>query len=290
MVLRVFLAAAVIAAFGAPRFVEAQASDPVAQMRAAMGGDAALAAIQTLTIEGSADALGLEQRFAWPDRYVRISRQYIDSPMGNRQMTQAHGFAGGNLIGWIESDFAANLPAYPDLVPGAPGYLWDKHVSEERLSMIRRTLLLFGPDVHSGAKVTGNADAVVDGRAMHVVDLTVNGQAVHLSIDAATNLPASISWTAEAPSRTIVTTESMVATRGGQVVSERSLGDPTVMPPKGGGQQVEWVTTVDQFKVDKGITWPRRFVTKVAGKKSGEEKVTKYVLNPKFPDDAFRIR
>jgi hypothetical protein len=289
-VLRALLPVSIVTALSGTVFTAPQAPDPAALMRAAMGGDAALSAIQTLTIEGSASSLATEQRFAWPDRYTSISRQFIASPMGNRQMTQAHGVSGRNLIGWVESDFGANLPAYPDLVPGAPGYLWDKHVSEQRQTMARRTLLLFGPDAHSSATVTGTTDAVVDARAMHVLDLMVEGQAVHLAIDAATNLPASISWTAEAPTRTIVTTESMVTARGGQVVSERALGDPTIMPPKASGQQVEWVTTVDQFKTDKGITWPRRFVTTIAGKKTGEEKVTKYILNPKFGDDAFRLR
>jgi hypothetical protein len=284
MVLRSLLCALLAA------FVAAQTSDPVADMRAAMGGDAVLAAVRTLTIEGSADSLGVEQRFAWPDRYTRISRQFINSPMGNQTMTQAHGVSGRNLIGWIDSDFGVNLPPYPDLVPGAPGYLWDKHVKEERMAMMRRTLLLFGPDSHSSAAVAGTKDDVVDGRAMHVIDLTVEGETVRLAIDAVTNLPASISWTADPPSRTIVSTQSMVTTRGGQVVSERAYGEPTVMAPKTGGPQVEWITTVDQFKTDNGITWPRRLVTKAAGKKSSEEKVTKYILNPKFADDAFRIR
>jgi hypothetical protein len=163
-------------------------------------------------------------------------------------------------------------------------------VTEERQSMVRRTLLLFGPDSRTSAAVTGTSDTVVDARAMHVIDVAIDGQAVHLAIDAATNLPASITWTAEAPSRTIVSVDSMVTTRGGQVVSQRALGDPTVMEPKGGAQQVEWVTAVDQFKTDHGITWPRRLVTKVGGRKTGEEKVTKYILNPKFPSDAFRLR
>ena len=58
----------------------------------------------------------------------------------------------------------------------------------------------------------------------------------------------------------------------------------------GGQPEVEHAITFDQFKTDKGLTWPRRVTKTIDGKKSDEMNVTKFRINPKFGKDAFQPR
>lgn len=294
------LAAIALCAAAAP-IATAQADDKLAPMRAAIGGDAALAAIQTLSIEGSETTSGaggqsLQVRIALPDKFIRVSTQYVDSPLGQDQLTNTHGINGTELLGRVEGIRGMELPAYPDLA-GATGAdrvaRVKQHFDEQRRRMLSWTLLLLGgANANPGFTVTAVSDTVMDGKAVHVFSLARwDGAPMQLAVDATTNLPWRLIWKGETPQRFTFTSDSQVAMRGGNVVSASKPTEPQLSGTSPGSVgEVEYTLTVDQFKTDRGMTWPRRLIQTIDGKRSSEVKVSKYVLNPKFGNDAFTAK
>ncbi|MBP6717217.1 MAG: hypothetical protein KA205_10165 [Acidobacteria bacterium] len=275
--------------------------DLLAPMRAAMGGDATLTSIQTLSIEGSESSSGaggqsIQVRMALPDKFIRVAVQYVDSPLGQETLTNTHGFNGTELVGRVEGPRGLELPAYPNLT-GSTGAervaRLKREFDEQRRRMMSWTLLLLaGANPNPGFTVTGTSDTTIDGKAVRVLALARwDGAAMQLAVDGATNLPWRLSWKGETPQRYTFTSDSQVTTRGGTVISASKPGEPQLSGTSPGSVgEVEYSLTVDQYKTDRGLTWPRRLIQTVGGKRSSEVKVSKYVLNPKFGSDAFSAR
>lgn len=280
--------------------------DPLAAMRQAMGGDAALSAIRTLAIEGSSSSregggpLAMELRFELPDKFVRISRQFFSAgPGGQQTMTSTYGYNAGQLVAFIENTMGADLPPFPDMAGASTAAeqsaLIRRHTDEEHGRMLQWTLpLLGGGNADPGFTVGASHDDTLDGKSVRVVDLTRwDGMVLHLTIDAATNLPARLAWMDRVPEKWTLTSSSTVTVRGGQASQPSSTSTSPAMRagrPADGQPTVEHAIAMDQFKADKGLTWPRRFIGSIDGKVTVETKVTKFSINPKFGKDAFLPR
>jgi hypothetical protein len=65
---------------------------------------------------------------------------------------------------------------------------------------------------------------------------------------------------------------------------------PVMAPPPGNPAPVEWSTTFTDYKTEAGLTWPRRFITTMAGKKQEDMRLGKYKINATIKPQVFEPR
>lgn len=220
----------------------AQSADTVlAGMRQALGGQAALAAVESFQLQGKATrvpavgpAVEQDVRIACqlPDRYVRITRR-------SRASTSYEGFNRDRPIQRSESSRGAGEFRFGPTDPNHAGALRDRLASVFRDEFARLALPLFGaPPAAVPLELTYAGTEDRDGRKADVVAVSVaDGRSFRMFVDAATHLPLAVSWQA-VPA--IVSTSGSLVVRG-----------PAPEP-------AEHVMTFDDFRQAGGVVWPHR--------------------------------
>ena len=273
------------------------ASQVLAEMRQALGGAAALDAIRTLTARGEERrgpmprSLPFELFVLLPDHYMTIARDFQHGGPMPVEITYYKGVRGNELIRRVDS----NIPFPPDPIPSTPQAA-AQHQRRLTLSQqhefARLALLFLGSSVDAyPLQFTYAGRESVDSKACDVVEARhVDGFTMRLFVDAATRLPAMISWQAPPVITLTTTSTSIVATgpRGTQVTTET----PAALPPVDltPGAPVEHRLLVSDFKIERGLNWPRR-LRYLSGKDLIEElRFRSFSINPKIDVRRFDIR
>jgi hypothetical protein len=217
----------VVAAFAAEALVIGQSADVnkiLADMRAALGGEAKLATVKSLTATGrtsrvtgdtSSAPADFEMALEWPDKFVKKDTLAV---IMDTVITRTSGFNGDGLIeavdtppqmghggmvirqigpGGSASFGGGNAPASPEQIAATrkAGLLANKQESA------RLTLGMFGASLGAYPvqfSYDGQADSP-DGKA-DVLDVKGDGDfAVRFFVDAQTHLPLMLTWMAKEP-------------------------------------------------------------------------------------------
>jgi hypothetical protein len=261
----------------------------LAEMRQALGGDAAIAAVRAFSVKGSESRnlgghlAGAEVELACelPDRFVRVHR--IVSPFGSSVDTD--GFNGDRRIRRRDSD----LPVPPDPFENEPPDRKAQRAATALRNMkhefARLAIAMIGLPPADPYDVALDGRQTIDGRAADVLQLrSPDGYAAKLFVDASTHLPMMISWMGARPF--VVSTSSTIVVPRGQTPDLGSIPAPVLPPgdPTAGMAPVEHQVWFDDFKAADGLTWPHRLTEKVGGTVWVTARLGKYKLNPK-PDD-----
>lgn len=289
----IVLASLAAAASLAARPAVSPPQDPaalLAEARAAMGG-AALDAIDSISVSGSetqdiggiTTSRSVEINYQKPDKFVRTTRATFQDPRGLFTMTTHNGFNGPVRIHVVSAPGAPMPVVIPGPEPKTPEdrqALEERQMREQRIEFARIMIPLFAQSMDAypvAFRSEGSA----------IVLTALDDTEIRLFLDPATRLPARIDWKAQ-PIVVFSTSRTVTTNSRGGVVSE-SPGSP--MPSAPGPQQdVLWSMTIEDYKTDAGITWPRRFRTTIAGKRYEDVKLGKYKINQAIKPSVFEPR
>jgi hypothetical protein len=279
----------------------------LAAARQAMGGDAALSAVQSFVVTGSAGRnLGpfvadqaVEIACDLPDRFVRRAsyNSVFGGPANMRMITtQRDGFAGTAVIRETstEGDYAPAAPPpsfRPTPTPEQRAAVQRTRLLEQQQAFARLALVLFAAShpsyplqFSSGGQVT-----LADGRTADAVDATgPDGIVIRLFVDAASHLPAMLAWQERAvivaaqPSLSPPLRAGNAGLPPGAVMLDAVPGDPRSVP------LVEHAWSISEYRVADGLNWPHRFTERVEGRVLEDMTLGKFKLNPKIPDSTFK--
>jgi len=267
----------------------------LADMRQALGGDAAITAVQAFSVSGSEShnfdgnlsSLSIEWTAVLPDRFVRVRR--LSMPIGADEVT-TDGFRGDSRI----RRHVGQLPVPPDPFQGDTP---DQRTAREARSVrnlkreFSRVTVALGMPAADPLDVSYEAQRTVGGKVCDVLRFRASdGYTATLAVDAATHLPVMVSWMA-APIVTYSTSTVMAIAEGGRPTSaplpptmplDFPIGDPTAgLPP------VEHQILFDKFTLADGLNWPHRFVERVGDRVWTTTEVGKFKLNPKIDQKLF---
>jgi hypothetical protein len=296
----------VLAALLTSMLGRAQAPDAGATLlaaRQALGGDAALRAVTSLTITGSVNTdvgpavfdSDLEIDCVLPDKFVRITRRTMSrGPMGTFDMTERRGFNGSDPIQETiapDAPFpvvipAGPAPATPDEIAAARARQANNHkhtFTELSLSLFAASFAAYPLELTAAGPMTtsdGTADAIdVKGP---------DGMAWTMLLDAASHLPARIVWMAKPIVTASRSSTMMVGPRGQMIGSSGGgatslpAGDPTV-----GLASVEWQLTLSDYRTEGGLNWPHRMTTTIDGRTYEKTRLSRFKINPAIKPSTF---
>ena len=295
-----------------PFLAQRDAAAVLKEMRQALGGAAALDGLKTFSASGSrtltsphgSRRVGLEWLAIVPDHFLEIRRNSSVGPLSMEYISY-EGLAGSRPIHKTEvrGGPAAPETQYADNSPAAVA-------ARERVWLMRRAqaytrilLVLTGTSTSTYPlqfSYVGVEDA--EGKKYDVIDATgPDGFSCRLHVEAATHLPAMLTWLEELPS--FYTTSSVVTTTTTTVVRVPS-GSPIVPPvapplipapapppsgppaPRGPGPK-RWL--FKSFKTQDGITWPRVIEEEFDNQKD-EIRLGQVKINPKIDARKFDIK
>lgn len=271
-------------------------------MRAALGGDAALDAVKTWSVGGSVATsfasttknMSLELTAMLPDHFLEVRRDN-SSPPGPIRMdidvTYYRGFRGDTLIRRVDS----NIPFPPDPGPQTAAAIADreqKALNGNKRDFARLAVAMFGKSF-AGSPLTFSyvGPDTADGQAAEVLEMrTADDFVMRLYVNSTTHLPALIAWRAPPPVVLTTTSTSTVAVRGGQPISQtpQVFEPPGAAPPTPAGEVI-WRTAFSDFKVQDGLNWPHRVKEFVGDKVREDIRLGKFKLNPKVDARKFNV-
>ena len=288
-------AAPVPAAAPEPAVVDEKSKAVLAEVRKAIGGDAKIAALKTVSFEGTyrriqgeQDMTGdLELYFAAPDKFQRVEQFSFGPNPGPRIAQTFNGTEGwmgplGPVPGGAVFRFGG--PGGP----GGEGRRFDPTMIVKQLYW-RTALAMFpGTAATSGLSFTyvGKAESP-DGEA-EVLDAKGEGNfAARLFIDAKTHLPVMLTYQdrernfrINRPQRKDGETDEQFRTR---MRAEREAAGPPP-PPK----MVDYTMFITDHKDVGGVKVPHHITMQTGDKPTEEWELKKAKANPKFDDEQFK--
>jgi hypothetical protein len=264
----------------------------VAAARQALGGDAKLTAIKSLTAAGHNNRGDVEIAIELPDKFLKkeVFAQVMDT-----SLARASGFNGAGLIDEMDTP-----PAMPGLVirsggPGANADPAQRDATRARMTIaakreFARLALGFFASSFSGYPLhltaAGQADSP-DGKA-DVLDVkSDDGFAARLFVSAQTHLPVMVTWMDKEP---------VIVTIGGPAGPGRAT---TVPGPEGGGtftqmspedrKTVEFRLLYRDYEDVDGVKFPFTISRLVDGQPQESLTLEKVRINPKIDPRKFDI-
>ena len=285
--MRAVIAAALALGLGA---LQPDAARVLADMRQALGGDAAIAAVQAFSVSGTeshnfgghVSSASLEVMVVLPDSFLRVRR--MSTPLGNDMM--ASGFRGDARIQRRASD----LPYPPDPFQGeTPDQRAARDAAFVRYlkhDFSRFAIALIGIPAVDPLDVSHEAQRLIGGKMCDVLRLRASdGYSAALAVDVATHLPVMVSWIA--PPMVTVTSTSVVAVPSSRGQPPATMPVPPPPPPSfpagdptAGLAPVEYQLYFEDFKLADGLNWPHRFVEKTGDRVWTTTRLGKFKLNP----------
>ena len=272
--------------------------------RLALGGDAALSYIVTLSLKGTrlrtagriAHEESVEYALALPDRFAEITRITSSlGPLGTATTFGRHGFNGNDLINDTRSDSPFPPPVSRARASSTPAERIaeiQRLVNLQKRHFARVTLPLFAASFPAFAlSMTSRGRGSGPSGPADVLEATAaDGFTWTLVFDAATHLLAGIEWRGQPIVVTAVTGVAAIAVGpAGQVGSMSQAGPPPILPPTPTNlPDVLWQMTVTDYRVKDGVNWPHRFITSFAGHKYEDLRLNTLKLNPKIDTGTFR--
>jgi hypothetical protein len=268
----------------------------LARARAAKGDPATLQEVTSLRVRGSQRrtlgtfAADSSWTLAWqfPDKFlIEEVRHTSMGPMGSVSTTRRSGFNGDRPISYTISDMP-RPPLPPSPLSDAERVLRQKHeLARLSLAMLAspQTLSSIYPLIEVAA-----GDSLLGAPSPTAVTLAgPDGHQLRMEIDPQTGLPAAMVWMGR-PIVSITTTSTAIVSSRGEIRQPPApvrvpVGDPTAGMP-----DVEYRLTLSDYKVDKGIHWPRRLTITMDGKPYEQVRVSRYEVNPKINPKTFEVR
>jgi len=264
----------------------------LAEMRQAIGGDSAIAAVLAFSVRGSESRNfdgrtgggDIEWICALPDRFLRVRR--VGSPFGIS--VEADGFNGDARIRRRDSDIPSPPDPYQNDTPDQRAARNARAVRNTKHELSRFAVALLGVTAIDSLDTSYVAQQNVNGKPCDVLRLrSADGYTATLAVDAATHLPVVVSWMAP-PIVTFTTTAAVVVPRGQSPGAVPPPAPPSLPPdPTAGLADVEHQLWFEDFKAADGLTWPHRFIEKVGGRVWTTTQLGKYKLNPKIDPKQF---
>ncbi|MEO7193161.1 MAG: hypothetical protein ABI051_19115 [Vicinamibacterales bacterium] len=286
--------------------VVTRAQDPPATSilmtaREALGGDAALSKVRSVTVSGSLTRdLGhtvtngtFAYSFELPDKFLHITRvRFSRGPLGMIETAQSLGFNGGALIQ------AAEQPDLPEALRPPPRTPAQRALSEQRALLISQrefiafVLPLFGAAPTVVPLQFASPSRQQSNSAADSIDVVgPDGFTWHLFLDPTTHLPSRLTWMAK-PLVLMSTTSLVTVAPGGRVMARPgdapmspSSNDPTVGMP-----DVEWQLAISEYRISDGLNWPHRLTTSYGGRKYDDLKLGNFKINSSIDTKTFRPR
>jgi hypothetical protein len=272
---------------GSPQ-ADARATEVLAAARTALGGDAALAKVQTLSVSGPTRRVFGEREvsgdstidFVLPDKMRRTDSFGI---AGGPTMERVS-VVNGNEV-WDDSTNRGGGGFMMRMGPGGPGGPGREPTEEDRQrmremqarrmksEMARHTLALL---LRTDAPVTyaGIAEAE-DGKA-DVLDVKPEGgMPIKIFIDQATHLPLMITYEAPLP--------RVVMARGGQRPTPEEIEKMRSEPP----QMATFEVRYSEYKKVDGVQFPHLISTGANGNVTEEWTIDKIKVNPPLKPESF---
>jgi hypothetical protein len=295
-----------LASSASPARQSSDASAILVAARAAMGGDAALDAITTLTINGSWTedlppmplSKSIDVSYQAPDRFLRVARRSMSAgPPGTMGqtvvITDYSGFNGDTPIHDIQAPgapFPVWIPAGPE--PVTPAEIDAANARTLRIAKmfcVRLMLPLFAASPHaSPLTFVFEGQAPAGSGTADVIAASGGDGEWKLFIDTVSRLPVKLTWQAH-PILTFSTSSTVATNQRGEVISQ-SPRHPAQPPNVAGLPLVEWATTISDYKKVDGLLWPHRMTTTVDGRKHEEMRFRRFRLNPDINPRTFEIR
>lgn len=265
---------------------DARALELVAQARAALGGDAALARVNGLSAVGTLQRVIGDRTvegettfdLQLPDRMFRTD---TISPMGDRtSIITGQGINGDKLL---RSSRVVNAPPGAMIrtpPPPAPGSDAEAQaIRNSRAELARMTLALLlapPPSMPLDFTAAGQAESP-DGNA-DVIDIKgPNNFATRLFLDASSHRPLMLMYRGVAP-RVVIQTQ-------------RSDGPPASAAAQApAGDVVEITMFLDDYRSVGGVQLPHHITRSVDGRPTEEVTFKTIAINPAFKPDAFSGR
>jgi hypothetical protein len=303
----IVVAAAVITLAGVPQAPDA--ARVLADMRQALGGDAALAGVKSFSLNGSLKRnLGdrtiqsdVDMICELPDKCVRVARQ-LGGPI---TPVITDGYNGDEPIREVD----ARLPLPPlmgpqDTSPEAVARRRAAQAGHNKEEFARLTIALFGASLAGYPLEFSYAGPDnVDGRAMDALEVKGGKDfSGRLLVDAATHLPVALIW--KTPPIVMMTTSQTVMTRRStgetREVTSPAIDAPRKVPP--GAVTVTSTPTPDfvaslplverrrvfsDFKRVDSLMWPSRIKDFADGELAEDLKIDSIKLNPRIDPKRF---
>jgi len=272
----------------------AQAPDAarvLADMRQALGGDAALSAVQAFSVDGMetrtiADhtaSAGVEFVCALPDRCVKIRR--IAAPFG-ADTVETYGFNGDAQVRRRVSSIPYPPDPFAGETPDQKAERARRAALASRHEFARLATPMLGVPAVDPVDVALIGQETVDGKPMDVLRLhAADGYEARLYVDAASHLPAMISWMGLP--EIVFTTSSIEAVQRGQVVRSSPQAPFPTGDPSAGVAKVERRVYYSDYRPQNGLNWPRRLKEVVDGRVVLDTSLNKLKINPKIDEKRF---
>ena len=286
--LGLLLAAALVTGLTAAQSPDA--AGLLAAMRAALGGDAAIAVVRSFSVTGTesrsfaghSSSASVELYGELPDKFVNVRR--IATPFSGDNV-ETYGFNGDARV-WRR---ISNIPYPPnpyDATPALRAEADRKALLGSKQEFSRLAVGLIGLAAVYPMDAAYEGQQTLDGRSVNVVQLTApDGYSARLFIDATTHLPSMISWMGIP--HIVMSVSSVETVRGGQVAGRTPLQIPPTGDPAAGRALVERRLYFSDFKVEDGLNWPHRLKEVVDGEVITQTRLGKYKINPKIDPNRF---
>jgi len=285
------IVACVVATAGLAAAQAPDAARVLADMRQALGGDAVLSAVQAFSVDGMetrtmADhtaSAGVEFVCALPDRCIKIRR--IASPFGG-DTVETYGFNGDAHV----RRHVSSIPYPPDPFAGETP---DQKAERARRAALasrhefaRLAIPMLGVPAVDPVDVALIGQETLDGKPMDVLGLhAADGYEARLYVDAASHLPAMISWMGLP--EIVFTTSSIEVVQRGQVVRSSPQTPFPAGDPSAGVAKVERRVYYSDYRPQNGLNWPRRLKEVVDGRVVLDTTLNKFKINPKVDSKHF---
>jgi hypothetical protein len=315
----------VVAMVAVPALVLGQAGDVnkvLADMKAALGGADKIAAVKSLTATGrtlrtnqagTTSESEFELAMELPDKYMMRS---VLANMGQMSIYRNAGFNGTGLINLIDQPPSlgggggGGMQVFTRAAGGpAPGAVAtpEQKAESERLQVLtqkrdfaRLALGLLGSSYAAFPlefSYAGEAEAA-DGKAWVVDVKGAEDFTARLFVDAKTNLPLMLSWSALEPLVMQQTTrgggpgQPMVMAGGGSPEERAKMMEELAARQKeaeANRKMVEYRVYYSNFRTVNGLKLPHTFQRSVAGKPTEEMTFESIKVNPKIDAKKFEI-
>jgi hypothetical protein len=277
--------------FAAAAAGDTKAEQLMAQARAALGGEKALAKVQGLTATGAYQRTMPDRQLSGevtidlllPDKLLRTESM---NPMGDTTIVTEQGLNGEKLL---RSQRTLNGP--PGLVVragAAPTGDAEVQAIRNAHADLARTALAFLLTSPASLRLefSSGGEAESDEGKADVVDATGAGNfAARIFLDQKSHRPLMITYRGVAP-RVMIQTRQGPPPEGGRGRGEPSHDAPAAPAP----QVVDIVLYLDDYKAVDGVMLPHHMTRSIDGKPAEEMTFKTIKINPPFKPDTFAAR
>lgn len=272
--------------------VDARAGEILAAARQALGGDAALAQVQTLSVTGATRRIMGEREVAGdvtidvvlPDKMKRTdsfgipggpTMERVSVLNGTEVWDDSTNRGGGALMMRMGGPGGPGGPGAPGRAPTEEERTRMREAQARRMQAeLARHALAFLLRSDATATYAGEAEAE-DGKADVVAIRPLGGTAMKLFIDQATHTPLMISYEGTLP--------RMVVRGGGQRPTPEEIEKMRSEPPQTAVFEVRY----SEYKKVDGILLPHLITTSANGNVTEEWTIDKFKVNPALKPESF---